>query len=240
MLPCACNFLSIGCDFTRWGKDGDRNRVGYPLGYASSGIVYFVTPAWRFFRRSITRSLDSIADVHWWITAIFSIVGPSAWNDLPVELRFPCFPNFRSPWSLWPWLGWERLWVVSLMSWRGAIKVSRVNEWMNLYFNKPKWNSRDSLRWLLLDFSTFLYFIKNKFLLGGLNPNTPPKCPMLAIISQWASLLNLVRLFIYSEYYKILPICLLCGLVEHDYSLNWFRYVHRRWLFARAAVLELR
>ena len=27
MLPYVCNFLSIGCDFTRWGIDGDRNRV---------------------------------------------------------------------------------------------------------------------------------------------------------------------------------------------------------------------
>jgi len=27
MLPYACNFLSIGCDFTRWGIDRDRNKI---------------------------------------------------------------------------------------------------------------------------------------------------------------------------------------------------------------------
>ena len=35
MLPYACNFLSIGCDFTRWGIDGIE--IEYPLGYASLG-----------------------------------------------------------------------------------------------------------------------------------------------------------------------------------------------------------
>jgi len=39
MLPYACNFSSIGCDSTRWGIDGDRNRV--PPGYASSGDTLF-------------------------------------------------------------------------------------------------------------------------------------------------------------------------------------------------------
>jgi len=39
MLPYACNFLSIGCEFTRWGIDGDRNRVS--LGYACSGDSLF-------------------------------------------------------------------------------------------------------------------------------------------------------------------------------------------------------
>jgi len=29
---------------------------------------------------------------------------------------------------LWPWLGLERLWVV--VSWRGAIQVFRMNEWI--------------------------------------------------------------------------------------------------------------
>jgi len=27
ILPYACNFLSIGCDFTMWGMNGDRNRI---------------------------------------------------------------------------------------------------------------------------------------------------------------------------------------------------------------------
>ena len=34
---------------------------------------------------------------------------------------------------LWPWLGWERLWVV--VFWRGAIWVSRMNEWINKFMN---------------------------------------------------------------------------------------------------------
>ena len=43
MLPYACNFISIGCDFTRWGIDGDGNRVSPPI-RQFGGIVYFVTP----------------------------------------------------------------------------------------------------------------------------------------------------------------------------------------------------
>jgi len=39
LLPYACNFVSIGSDFTRWGIDGDRNRVS-PR-YASSGDTLF-------------------------------------------------------------------------------------------------------------------------------------------------------------------------------------------------------
>src|SRR6218665_1686439 len=51
MLPYAYNFLSIGCDFTRWGIDGDRNRVS-PRIRKFGGIVYFVTPAVIYCRRS--------------------------------------------------------------------------------------------------------------------------------------------------------------------------------------------
>ena len=51
MLPYACNFLSIGCDFTRWGIDG--LEIEYPLGYANSGIVYFVTPAPIFDKKAL-------------------------------------------------------------------------------------------------------------------------------------------------------------------------------------------
>jgi len=47
MLSYACNLLFIGFDFTRWGIDGDINRVSTRrLGYAVvRGIVYFVTQA---------------------------------------------------------------------------------------------------------------------------------------------------------------------------------------------------
>jgi len=41
--PYACNFLSSGCDFTRWGIDGDRNRVSPDT--LVWGVLYFVTTA---------------------------------------------------------------------------------------------------------------------------------------------------------------------------------------------------
>ena len=34
MLPYACNFLFIGCNFTGWGQMGIE--IEYPLGYANS------------------------------------------------------------------------------------------------------------------------------------------------------------------------------------------------------------
>jgi len=39
LLPYVCNFLSIGCDFTRWGLMGIETE--YPLGNASSGDTLF-------------------------------------------------------------------------------------------------------------------------------------------------------------------------------------------------------
>src|SRR6218665_1835745 len=53
LLPFACNFLSIGCDFTWWGLDGDRIiETEYPIGYASSGGT--------LFRDTGTKDLDYI------------------------------------------------------------------------------------------------------------------------------------------------------------------------------------
>ena len=49
-----------------------------------------------------------------------NVVGPSAWNDLPVELRSLLITSPSKFYiSLKSWLGWEYLWVV--VSWRGAI-----------------------------------------------------------------------------------------------------------------------
>jgi len=52
----------------------------------------------------------------------FLVVGPLAWNDLPFELR-----SLLMEVLLWPWLRWERLWVVSLLKRRYIILE---NEWM--------------------------------------------------------------------------------------------------------------
>jgi len=59
MLPYACDFLSIGCDFTRWGIDGDRNRVSLSprIRYSSGDSLFRDTDSIAgFFRRMAHRS----------------------------------------------------------------------------------------------------------------------------------------------------------------------------------------
>ena len=70
--------------------------------------------------RSAVRGELLVPCAHW-VTVqrrAFSVVGPSAWNDLAVELRSlqmhgPPFQILHLPevLLLWPWLGCERLWV---------------------------------------------------------------------------------------------------------------------------------
>jgi|SRR6218665_629741 len=48
MLPYACNFVSIGCDFTRWGIDGDRNRVSPRIRYSSGDSLFRDTGTKKF------------------------------------------------------------------------------------------------------------------------------------------------------------------------------------------------
>ena len=56
-MPYACNFLSIGCDFTRWVIE-----IEYPLGYASSGDTLFRDTG-TFWRKTLIPA--KIAKIGW-------------------------------------------------------------------------------------------------------------------------------------------------------------------------------